>query len=148
MLFVILVVVAVVDCCEVSVVHHNSTFQYTIDGDYKHIDWKYNDSLIICSDGLVYQQFNLTVKCDNLSLEFDTLYVSIPSITIECKTNNGTHSVVTLNTIDSVKYLSTPLQFPEYSLIPSTKRLYYYLPLSLIPPAWFTVLLIHYVDTS
>lgn len=147
-MLLIILIVAVVDCCEVSLVQYNSTFQYTIDGDYKHTEWKYNDSLIICSDGLVYKQFNSTVKCDNLSLEFDALNVTFAHVIFECKTINGSSSTVTFNVTAVSLEPSVSYKPLGNSPIPSTKRLYYYLPLALTPLVWYTVLLIYYVDLS
>nr|QBP43271.1 ORF4b [Bat coronavirus] len=147
MLFLLLIVVPV-SCCNVSLVQYNTTFQYTIDGEYKKVEWKYNNTHLICSDGEVYEQFNTTVKCDNISLVFDIANVTLPNVTIECKTKKGEASSVTFNNTITVVTTQSPTTNPSKSLIPSTKRHYYFLLLAFIPPAWFAVLIIYYVNPS
>lgn len=109
------------------------------------VDFLINDKQKICSDGHLFNKTGYF--CNRTSLSF-AMQPSSVSRTMVKPSNNGVIYDGWFNI--TVKPDPTTIAAPltTVSQILSTKRHYYLLPIALIPPAWFIVLIIYYVNPS
>lgn len=119
----------------------------------RRVDWSKNTTKKLCSDGHSFQRD--AFSCNKTTLTTQLTVGSSVSFTFQATHGSTVHNgVFNVSVCEPIPTTQPPLfnvlsplhrHAVEY---PSTKRLYYLLPLAFVIPAWLVVLFIHYADFS